>query len=46
MARRTVSFWARKPILTRVSFRRSSGERVSFAARVPKTKFVKFKTRR
>ena len=42
MAKRVVSFWARKPVKTKVCFK-ADGKKVCFTAKVPKKVRVKFK---
>jgi len=42
MSKKIVSFWARKPVKTKVSFR-ARGKRISFTARVPSRTKVRFK---
>jgi hypothetical protein len=45
MVRKTVSFWARKPVETKVCFKRQDGTRVCFKAKVPQKTRVRFKAR-
>lgn len=40
--RKKVSFWATAPVKTKVSFRTSSGQKVTFRAKIPKKKKITF----
>jgi len=44
--RKKVSFWATKPVKTKVSFVTKSGKRVTFYAKVPKKVKVTFYAKR
>ncbi len=44
--KKAVSFWARKPVKTRVKFKTHDGKTISFIAKVRKRKLVKFKARK
>jgi hypothetical protein len=45
MTKKIVSFWARKPVDTKVCFKRQDGTRVCFKAKVPQKTRVRFKTK-